>query len=85
MEDVYTIADLARKTGLSPAKVRSVLTGVEPVMAISGGHYKLYSAGILRDRLLAVNADLLTALKILERPEVPAEPEESYPLNGESE
>jgi hypothetical protein len=77
MEDVYTIADLSRKTGLSQAKIKSALKGVEPAMTISDGYYKLYSADILRDRLLAVNADLLTALSVLARPQDVAEPEES--------
>jgi hypothetical protein len=73
MEDVYTIADLARRTGLSQAKVKRALEGVQPALTVSDGYYKLYSPGVLRDRLLAVNADLLTALKVLSRPE--GEPE----------
>lgn len=69
MEDVYTVADLARRTGLTQAKVKSALRGVEPALTASDGYFKLYSPAVLRDRLLAVNADVLTAIKVLSRPQ----------------
>lgn len=65
MEDVYTIADLARKTGLSQAKVKRALTGVEPALTVSDGYYKLYSHSVLLDALREQYRDLLTALGYL--------------------
>lgn len=60
--DFYTISDLARKTGLTVAKVKNTLKGVEPQATMSDGYYKLYSLELLRERLIEANADLLRAL-----------------------
>lgn len=62
MEDVYTIADLARKTGLSQAKVKNALKGVEPSLTASDGYFKLYSYGTLLASLRVQNYALLAAL-----------------------
>lgn len=84
MEDVYTIADLARKTGLSQAKVKNALKGVEPALTASDGYFKLYSLDALLDALRTQNHDLLVALGYVS-PFAEEIVEESYPLNGESE
>ena len=76
MEDVYTIADLARKTGLSQAKVKGALKGVEPALTVSDGYYKLYSLDVLQARLRGLNWDLLVALGY-ETPFAEEQPEES--------
>lgn len=62
MEDVYTVADLARKTGLSQAKVKNALKGVEPALTASDGYFKLYSHDALKGALRAQNWALLVAL-----------------------
>lgn len=82
MEDVYTIADLARKTGLTQAKVKNALKGVEPALTVSDGYYKLYSLPILRAQLMSQNRDLLVALGFLS-PFAEEEPEQPHPLDAE--
>jgi hypothetical protein len=64
--EAYTMAGLARETGLTEARVKTVLTGVAPTFTLNNGYYKLYSLEVFRRELARRNQDILIALGYVE-------------------
>lgn len=68
MPEYYTMGELAEMTGLTHAKVKGALKGVEPAVSFGkAGRFKLFSSGAVLRGLLEQNADILTAIHKLEQ------------------